>query len=76
MLSNHCWREYSLRVDPIKKQLPSRNNVYLALDGRTSTHKLAITSDSDSYMDHNSVLRDVQPAYDVVDSVSFPYFEA
>jgi len=41
-LSNICHREYALTVDAIKKQLPSRNKVSLALDGWTSTNKLAI----------------------------------
>jgi len=31
--SNICRREYALTVDGIKKQLPLRNNVSLALDG-------------------------------------------
>jgi len=43
-LSNICRREYALTVDAIKKQLPIRNKVSLALDGWTSTNKLAITS--------------------------------
>ena len=37
-LRNICQREYSLRVDASKKQLPSRNDVSLALDGWTSTN--------------------------------------
>jgi len=43
-LSNICQREYALTVDAIKKQLPIRNKVSLALDGWTSTNKLAIMS--------------------------------
>jgi len=35
-LSNSYGREYSLTVDAIMKQLPSRNTVSLALDGWTS----------------------------------------
>ena len=31
--SNICWRDYALSVDTIKKQLPIRNKVSLALDG-------------------------------------------
>ncbi len=42
-LSNICRREYALTVDAIKKQLPLRHKVSLALDGWTSMHKLAIT---------------------------------
>jgi len=43
-LSNICRREYALTVDAIKKDLPIRYKVSLALDGWTSTNKLAITS--------------------------------
>jgi len=43
-LSNICRREYALTVDAIKKQLLIRNKVSLALDGCTSTNKLAIMS--------------------------------
>ena len=42
-LNNICRREYALTVDAIKKLLPSRNKVRLALDGWTSTNKFAIT---------------------------------
>jgi hypothetical protein len=42
-LSNICRRESALTADAIKKQLPVRNQVSLALDGWTSTNKLAIT---------------------------------
>jgi hypothetical protein len=52
-LSNICQREYALTVDAIKKQLPSQNEVSLALDGWTSTNKLAITSVVVYYRDHN-----------------------
>ena len=50
-LSNICRREYALTVDAIKKQLPIRNNVSLALDGWTSTNKLAIMLVIAYYMD-------------------------
>ena len=50
-LSNICRREYTLTVDAIKKQLPSRNKVSLALDGWTSTNKFGITSVIAYYMD-------------------------
>jgi len=43
-LSNICRREYALTVDAIEKQLPLLNKVSLALNGWTSTNKLAITS--------------------------------
>jgi len=42
--SNICRKEYSLTLDAIKQQLPSRNKVSLALDGCTSMKKLAIMS--------------------------------
>jgi len=34
-LSNICWRQYAMTVNAIKKQLPSRNQVSLSLDGWT-----------------------------------------
>jgi len=43
-LTNICRRDYALTLDAIRKQLPVRNKVSLALDGWTSTNKLAITS--------------------------------
>jgi hypothetical protein len=43
-LSNNCQRQYTLTVDAIKKQLPSRNKVSLALDRWTTMNKLAIMS--------------------------------
>jgi len=58
-LSNICWREYSLTVDAIKKQLPSRNKMSLALDGWTSTNKLGITLVTAYSMDSNLALREV-----------------
>jgi hypothetical protein len=42
-LSNMCRREYALTVDAIKKQLPVRNKVSLALDVWTLTNKFATT---------------------------------
>ena len=65
-LSTICRREYALTVDAIKKQLPLRNKVSLALDGWTSTNKLAITSVIAYYMDRNWALREVQLAFDEV----------
>ena len=75
-LSNICQREYTLTVDAIKKQLPSTNKVSLALDGWTSTNKLAITSVIAYYMDRNWALREVQLAFDEVNSPIFSYFES
>jgi len=75
-LINICRREYTLTVDAIKKQLSSTNKVSLALDGWTSTNKLAITSVIAYYMDRNWALREVQLAFDEVDSPIFSYFES
>jgi hypothetical protein len=65
--SNICRREYSLTVDAIKKQMPLRNTATLALDGWTSTNKFAIPSVIAYYMDQNSAMGEVQPAFDEVD---------
>jgi hypothetical protein len=43
--------EYALKVDTIKKELPSQSTFILALDRRTSPNKLAITMVSANYMD-------------------------
>jgi chaperone required for assembly of F1-ATPase len=67
-ISNICQSEYALSVDVIKKQLPIRNEVSLALDRWTSTNKLAITSVIAYYMDRNWALREVQLAVDQVNS--------
>ena len=75
-LSNICWREYALTVDAIKKQLPLRNKVSLALDGWTSTNKLAITSVIAYYMDRNWALREVQLAFDEVNRLCISRFES
>jgi len=66
-LSNICCAEYALTVDAIKKQLPSQNKVSLALDGWTSTNKLAITLVIVYYMDRKWALREVQLTFDEVD---------
>jgi len=75
-LSNICWKEYTLTVDAIKKQLPSRNKVSLALEGWTVTNKIALTSVIAYYMDQIWALRGVQLAFNEVDSPSFSYFES
>jgi hypothetical protein len=54
-------------VDAIKKQLPIQNKVSLALDGWTSTNKLAITSVIAFYMNRNWELREVHLDFDEVD---------
>jgi hypothetical protein len=75
-LSNICRREYALTVDAIKKQLPSRNKVSFALDGWTSTNKLAITSFIAYYMDRNLALLEVQLAFDEVNLLFFSRFKS
>jgi len=62
-------------VDAIKKQLPVRNKVSLALDGWKSTNKLAITSVIAYNMDRNWALREVQLAFDEVDRLFYSRFE-
>jgi hypothetical protein len=74
-LSNICQREYTLTLDAIKKQLPSRNKVSFALDGWTSMNNLARTSVIAYYMDRNWALLEIQLASDEVDSQFFSYFE-
>ena len=75
-LSNICRREYSLTVDAIRKQLPTRNKVSLALDGQTSTNKLAISLVKEYYMDRNWTTQEVQLAFDEVNSLFFSYFNS
>jgi len=52
-LSSIYLREYALTVDAMEKQLPSPNEVRLALDGCTSPNILAISSVDAYYMDHS-----------------------
>jgi len=75
-LSNIGRREYALTVDAIKNQLPLRNKVSLALDGCTSTNKLAITSVIAYYLDRNWALGEVQLAFDEVDRLFCSHFES
>jgi hypothetical protein len=75
-LSSIGWREYSLTVDTIKKQLPTRNKVSLALDRWTLTNKLAIISVIVYYMDRNWALCEVQLVLDEVDYQFLFYYKA
>jgi len=75
-LSIICQREYALTVDAIKKHLPVRNKVSLALDGWTSTNKLPITSVIAYYMDQNWALHEVQLAFYEVDRLFYCRFES
>jgi len=68
--------EYALTVDAIKKQLPLRNKVSLALDEWTSTNKLAITSVIAYYMNRNWALLEVQLAFNEVDHLFCSRFES
>jgi len=74
-LSNICRKEYALTVDAIKKQSPWWNKVSSALDGWTSTNKLAITSVNAYYMDWNWELLEVQLALDEVNLLFFSHLE-
>jgi hypothetical protein len=75
-LSNICRRESAMTVYAIQKKLPLRNKVSLALDGRTSTNKLAITSAIAYYIDRNWALREVQLAFDDVNCLFCSCFES
>jgi len=69
-------REYSLTMDAIKKQLPSHNEVSLALDGWTSPNKVAILSVISYYLDRNWALREIQLAFNEVDRLFFTRFKS
>jgi hypothetical protein len=58
-------------VDAIKNQSPSQNKVSIALDGWTSTNKLAIMSVIPYNMDPNWALRAAQLSFDDVDPLLF-----
>ena len=74
--SNICRREYAPTVDVIRKQLPSQNQVSLALDRWTSTTKLTITSVIAYYMDRNCTLPEVQLAFNEVNRLLFSRFNS
>jgi len=58
------------------KQLPSQNEVSLALNRWTSTNKLAITSVIAFNMDQDWALREAQLASDEVDRPCFSSFQS
>jgi len=66
-LSKIGQREYALTVDAIKKQLLSQNKIISALDGCTSTNKLAIDLVIVYYTDRNWELHEIQLAFYEVD---------
>jgi len=74
-LTNIYCREYALTVEAIKKQLPSRNKVSLALARLRSTHELPITWVIAYCMDRNLALCEVQLALDDVDSLFLSRFK-
>ena len=69
------WK-YALTEDAIKKQLPLRNKVSLALDGWTSTNKLAISSVMAYYMDRECGLPEIHLTFNEVDRLFFSHFES
>jgi hypothetical protein len=75
-LSNICQRDDAQTLDVIKKQLPIRNKVSLALDRWTSTNKLAITSVITYYMDRNWTLHEGQLAVNEIDLLFCSRFES
>jgi len=75
-VSNICQRDYAVTVHAIKMQLLIRNNVSLAVDGWTSTNKLAITSVIAYYMDRNWALHEVHLVVDEDDRPFGSRFES
>jgi len=73
--SNICARECVLTLDSIRKQLPSRNEVSLALEGWTSTNKLVIMSVITYTEDYNWAMYEVQLDFDEVDNLFYCYSE-
>jgi len=63
-------------MEAIEKKLPSRTRVGVALDGWTSTYKLAISSVIPDYMDGHYAKREVQLASNEVDRLFFAAFES
>jgi len=73
-LRNVSPRQYSLAVNAIKKKLPSRNRVSIALDRGTWTNTLTRKSVITSYGDQNWSLGEVQLAFNDVDYHFFSYY--
>jgi hypothetical protein len=59
----------------MKNQLWSRNKVTLALDGRISTNKLAITAVIAYYLDRNWAMQEGQLLFDKVDNLFISYIK-
>jgi hypothetical protein len=75
-LTNICRSEDALTVGAINKQLLSRNEVSLALDGWTSTKNVAIMSVIAYYLHQTLELGEVQLALDEADRLFFPVLKA
>jgi len=65
-----------MTVYAIKKELPIRNKVSLALNGWTSTNKLAIKSVIAHYTERHWALHEVQLTFDEVDRLFCSYSES
>lgn len=63
-------------VDAIEMPLPTKNSVSFAVDGWTSTNKLASTSDIACYMNPNLVFQDMPLAFDKVNIQLLSYFNS
>ena len=74
--SSICGREYSVTMDAIMKQLPSRNEDSLALDGWTSMDKLARMWVIAYHQDRKWALREVQLIPDQVDLLFSSFCES
>jgi hypothetical protein len=74
-LSHMCRREYSLSLNAITKQFPSRNNDSLPVASWTSMNKLTKTSVITYSMYWNETLQEVQLGFHEVQSLFCSYFK-
>jgi hypothetical protein len=70
-----CQREYAKTLYATEKQLPSQNQVSLALDGWTSMNTQAITLVVAYCMNRNRAMCNVQMVFDDVDRLFFSAFK-
>jgi len=75
-LCNICRRDYALRVDAIKKQLPVRNKVSLTLDGWATANKLAISLVIAYYIDRICALSEGQLGFAEIDGLFYSRLES
>jgi len=75
-ISNICWRQSSLTVDAIMKQLPSQNQVSLTLDRWILTNKLAIMTVIINNLVQNWALQKVPLAFGEIDRLFISSFES